>query len=146
MVGKRKNIQGSVANYLMENEGKEVTANQLMAHLAYLDPCKKQIVSALSRLYAMLDDLYRVEHGVYIYHTTETYKEFEGHYNTIIKLAAANNGMITLEQVIESCRTTPRQARTMLDQLKYGRGYAPKNVDVQRVSYYHIDVKETADA
>jgi len=145
MVGKRKNIQGMVCEFLIANEGKEVTANQLMLHLIALDPCRKQIISALSRLHQMMNDIYRVEHGVYIYHTTETYKEFEGHYNTIIELAAANRGMVTLEQVIESCRTTPRQARTMLDQLKFGRGYAPKNVGVERVSYYHIDVLEEAE-
>lgn len=142
MTVKRKNLQGSVCEYLVANEGKEVTASQLAMHLADINPCRIQIRSALSRLHGMMDAIYRVEHGVYIYDTTKAHKEFKGHYNTIVELAQANGGMVTLEQVIVACKTTPTQARCMLDQLKFGRGYAPDNVEVQRVSYYHINVLE----
>lgn len=145
MVGKCKRISEQVRCFLRDNEGKEITTSRLLREFGHLTPCKKHIVTLLSQLHKEMSQLYRVDHGTYIFDRTKKHKEYEGRYQQILVLAEKHGGKLTIEQIMEECKVSKTQVYTMLDQLKRGGGYVPANIHVERVTYYHINLKETAD-
>ena len=147
MVGKCQNITEKVCQYLYKQENQKVSTSLILLEFGHLTACKKHVVTILSQLHKEMANLYRVDQGTYIFSRSRKYKEYTGRYNQIIELAQQNNGMVTLDQIIETCIVTKTQAYTMLDQLKRGSNTAPTNVKVQRQTYYHIEVveEETAD-
>ena len=134
-----------VRGFLAENEGKEITVNRIFMVLKDEPICKKYKSGLLAFLHKELEHLYRVDHGTYIYDTQKKHKEHTSRYDQIIALAEANDGKVTIDMIIEHCSVVRETAYSLLDQLKHGKGYAPHEYEVERVSYYSITKKETAD-
>jgi len=145
MIDRSKCIKGLTRDFILANEGKEVKVNSIMTYLRqlkpHLKPQRDYVSTLIAELHRESDDMYKVDWGVYVYDRSRSYTEFVSRHDQLMTLIAEKDGMITLDDIIGRLLITKEAAYTMLDQLKYGKGNAQKNVKVERVTYYHIEVK-----